>query len=1264
MRKKIGALAIALCMSASGIPSVAAEEETQCFGFEDGEENWSVSASNGRCISGIDNTVAKNGNSSYKFDFVAATDSAAELSQVTKEFDVEYGKALEIDASYLVSEEYRRIDGKNGGAFIKYSFADKYGFDISGSEYYYYIPMTDDIDVWKDVSIYALPTKDAVSMKLSIGMKTSTGRVNFDDISVRKIERSEMGTNPVQYSQATAEGLQEEYTTGFESSDTDYWKFTATSGDASAGIVKSDSHTGEACYRFQSYTDNKEASNNKVITNNKNGSFAFVVQPGIYELSWWYKIDKDYVRFNSNMGMSVAASVYNSDGSEVKNSGCKKTYLVTEADGEWKKSTYTIAVGENGERIRMNIGMRACKGTFKIDDICLKPIKLDTVTEPDLENYDGMTVRRIDDDSVYINIDTEESKQDNIMDYVVLGDEESESAHNFDPGKSAVGYGEMGDSYRRLYPGADPMWVTLKVNPDKMNYITVKLWGSERQNKQSQCLIFSDEYGSLNQLYGTNWGVWDYMYTEPSQRDSYFYATYRIPRSMTYGKTEVRFKIFHYGDYSAYSANGYADATEYSRQLYKIITHTDTKYDPMPDDKNGTTKRYDLGKIAVSPNGLSPYDYIINEMNASIEEVLKSQNYGPEWEEAVRTGRSPKEATGACLEGLNSMTHGSFENWKGIHYSKCIGSNGENIKGFRTAAMAYNREWSNYYHDPEIVDRAVAWLDYYVRAQGSDGAWQNATVQWIGGPDRKPSNLQMEAGERAIGEVFLELYEPIKEGGYLEQFMDDDLNPDTPMISRKQAYINMFCNASDFVFNKMDGLNRRTSVNQDLFCVVSGVNFERCLDKLDKSKRILTEEQMKVRMYEATGIIKAPHESIQISPKGLSMETHGHLQGAYDGNYGMHGASMAVDLAYLANDDKITQKALNAQNALSYFMETTQDADGNIAIRKEDNINTRNYKGPGRVEYAAWNNFSGAGLGSKASLRSFELFIEYGELYKSSLVNDRRLLYYMIKNMDCMGDAVKKASENYKTFADISGIEQEAAIVTLATKGIADGINNSNFAPTERIDEATFNRWCEKAFGENLLVKYNITMTRAQAANEIYYALLNGGVYITKFDLGSGIYFPNEPWNVDENGREQGYTFCDEIAESFAFKHEDRIIRGTMNWRSEYSSNAREDRNRAHATTSQVVRFHEMNDGYSSHGNAYMTSPLGLRRVDIAKYGRYIIIMNCSDEDKPVNIDFDSNAAKIKDIVSGEMLDVNSVKTMDALSTIILDTYETEGVAE
>ena len=1267
MLKRVTSSLIATVMLMSVLPVISHADNRRSFGFEENEDEWIINSTDGRTSSGYDRYTKHSGERSYRFEAPTSTALESEYASIAKSFDVSYGSAYKVGIFYLLSKDYSRLNGSKGGAVFTYTMYDRNNIEIPDSGYEYYIeqPSYDEDDPddipWQGNDFYIIPTRDTAYVKISVGLRAATGQVNFDDISFEQIDLKDVLSNPVSKDQISGGAARDSYFCGWESGEEslNWWGMTlGKAAVASCGPTDEDAHTGSSCYMMRADEMNVTADNNQILINNKyNGSY-FQVKPGVYQVSWWYKIDGPYLRASNSWGMSVNVSTYTIEGAENPTGKISKTYLSQEADQGWQKSEYNLTVPEGSNRIRINIGLRASTGTFKVDDLEITPLVNDMVSTPDLENYHGMTVRKLDQDGVFIDVRAQEALSDDVLDAVVFGNDESERAHNVEPGKSVTGYGGLGDTYRQLYPGDDKIWFTLKVDPEKMNYVTIKLWGSEFEKKEIKSLLINDEYDIMPIKYGTIWNVPDYMYDEPAQRNEYFYATCRLPVGMTHGKTEVKFYLSHYGAYSAYSANGYATANEFSRQIYKVVSHTDPRYMKMPDDKDGDTKRYDLGTIKVSPNGLSPYDYIVNEMNAGIEEILKSQNYGPQWEESVAAGRSPAGATGAVLEGTNSMNHGTWENWKNTHNAKCIGSNGESIKGFRAAAMAYNREWSNHYHDKEIVDRAVAWLDYYVRAQGSDGAWQNATYKtWIGGPDRMPGDLQMEAGERAIGEVLIELWEPISQGGYLDELMDDDMDPDTPMIPRRNAYATMYQKGTDFCVNVMQ---RRTSVNQDLFCVTSAASFQAALKKLDPSK-MMDQDYFKYWMYSGTGIVLAPHDSIQISPKGLSLETHGHLNGAYDGNYGPHGASIVADLAYITGDDKVKQKAINAMNAMSYFEETIQNHENYIGIRREYAINTRNYKGPGHIEYAAWNNFSAAGLGSKDAVRSMELFIEYGEVYLSSLVKDRRLLYYMIRNMDCMGDAVKKASEGYKTFADIKDIPQEAAIVTLAWKGIIEGVNESNFAPEEKIDEATFKRWLKNAFGNDYELQYNELMSRAQAAYEIYYRLLNNGVYITKFDLGSGVYLPNEPWNKDENGRQTEYVFSDEIAESFALYHNGEILRMTTNWRSEYNGGGYNDRCREKATTSQVMKFHEMNEKWSGDGNGYMISPLGLRRVDIAKYGPYVIIMNCSDENKSCSIKFNGDVDKAHDLVSGKMISMHDEITMPALSTIILDLRETEG---
>ena len=52
--------------------------------------------------------------------------------------------------------------------------------------------------------------------------------------------------------------------------------------------------------------------------------------------------------------------------------------------------------------------------------------------------------------------------------------------------------------------------------------------------------------------------------------------------------------------------------------------------------------------------------------------------------------------------------------------------------------------------------------------------------------------------------------------------------------------------------------------------------------------------------------------------------------------------------------------------------------------------------------------------------------------------------------------------------------------------------------------------------------------------------------------------------------------------------------------------------------------------------------------------------MNCSDQNKAVNVELNADVSRIHDIVSDTMMNVNDKITMPALSTIILDLNETE----
>ena len=1159
--KKITSLLTSVVMlaSAAAIPvySEPLDEVMYTNGFESADEALLLTGSNNSIVCGTTADAAADGVCSYSFSADSAVDNVSDGKEISKSFDVEYKKFYKVSVKYLV-KNYTRVNGTNGGAYIAYKVLNN---DGSTGEDYKYCIASEKIESgeWQDIEIYISPGKNAAKVRISLGLSAASGTVYFDDLTFSEIDKSLVGLNPVTRTQAGA-GAQDSYKTGFEDDDVDYWKYSVRSGDAEAGVSGDLAHSGSKSFKFYSVSQNRDPSNNTSISNNKSGEFMFVLEPGVYQISCWYNL-KDYKRFNNSHGATFGVSAY-SGGTELRGSGTSKTFDVLEdTGGEWKYYSFTFTLPEECDRIRMNIGFRCSTGTYAVDDIEVTPVLTGLTTNPDNEHFNGMTVKKADDDTVSVDIDYEQAISPAILDTIILGNEESEAAHNFEAGNSVAGYGGLGDTYRQLYPD-EPVWFEVKVDPEKMNYLTIKMWGSEFPQKDRQHLQITDEYGTFKQEYGTVWPDIDSMMHEQAQNDSYYYGTLRLPPQATKGKTSIKLKIWNVGNYNAYGATKYAAAPEYSRELFKIATHTEPEYIPQSDDKSGTEKRYDLTRTKVSPNGLSPYDFLINEMNKGVETVMARQNYGDTWNEMVAEGLSPVEATGAYMEDTNSLRHGTWENWcKNIHYNKCVGSNSESMKGIRVLSTAYNSTWSKYYHDDTLVDRCVSWLDYMVRAQGSNGGYNDANNKvWIGGPNRTESTNAINAGERTIGEVFLQLHTEMERLGYMDQLIDDDLDPNTPMITRAKAYENMFAGLSSYMF---EYISRRTSVNQDLFNIISGEAAEECLQILNPS-RCRDKDTMKWWWYTATGLMVAPHDSIQFSPKGLSLETHGHLNGAYDGNYGMHGASMSADLAMLTGDENIKKRAVSAANALTYFQETITDSEGYVAIRKEDAINTRNTYTPGRVEYTAWNNFNAIYFGSKDAIRELELYIQYGEIYRAPIATDSQDLYYVMQMFNIMGDKIKAASEGYKTFADISGIEEEGAIVTLAWKGIIDGVTDLTFKPDERIDEETFKRWLNNAFGNTTEIPYSILYTRAEAARIILQRIYDKGVDIGRFDLGSGICLPNEPWVHDD------YVYNDEIAESYAWKlHDNEIFRCTMNWRSEYSSST--ERSRAVATTSEVL---------------------------------------------------------------------------------------------
>jgi hypothetical protein len=180
-----------------------------------------------------------------------------------------------------------------------------------------------------------------------------------------------------------------------------------------------------------------------------------------------------------------------------------------------------------------------------------------------------------------------------ILDNLQLGDSASEQAHQMQDASSEVIKGGLNEPARQLQPLGSTNWeggnvsFSMKVNPKKQNYFTVKLWGSDL-NKNVLILFCEGKQvgyrhlGDIDVLYPAN--------GEPPLSGRFFYITTPLPLAMTTGKTDVRLQIRATGPIYGYAPTWdkyQKPMTEPSCGIYRVYTHTDTCFVPPPEEKQG-----------------------------------------------------------------------------------------------------------------------------------------------------------------------------------------------------------------------------------------------------------------------------------------------------------------------------------------------------------------------------------------------------------------------------------------------------------------------------------------------------------------------------------------------------------------------------------------------------------------------------------------------------------------------------------------------------
>ncbi len=550
-----------------------------------------------------------------------------------------------------------------------------------------------------------------------------------------------------------------------------------------------------------------------------------------------------------------------------------------------------------------------------------------------------------------------------IIDQIQFGNFFSESIqHTCTFVNAPVITGGLNQSARKL--GTDgSITFAIACNPTAQNYITVKLWGSDTVTAR-QYLYLYDPVNRIGNYETLNSEI---MFWHDVQRGfvgRFVYSTYPIPIALTAGKTSVTLKL--------------ADA---QLGIYKVYTHLDPFFEP-PGETQGIA--VNLGQPAPSPNGMTQLQFARYQAQIALDEVLKWQKYGPDWDAKVAQGNAPAMFTGAVTYyGRGGQDTWTKDEWKADIYTRFTTSNLSALTALRSYAIAYHSNWSSEYQNPEMINRVLKALEFFRIAQGANGGfWNPWNVPWVGGPDRKNAGNPLDGfGTHALADAFLMLQNEITPA-MLSVTFDDDDNPATPPVTREAAFIELFKGIRDFCIN----VSRGHATNQDDAQVYAAFKANECL-KILAPAQVWSDSVIKDYVYQALGLTynTVYDGSRWFSLKGMALEGHGIINGGYCGNYSASPMRFMGNFASVINDPQIDVHISKYVEAFSMYCFPQNDDNGYAGLANEMVVNYRPNRYPGNQfpteNYIPGLYYAAAVLGDQSALRMLNLYVNNGRVF-------------------------------------------------------------------------------------------------------------------------------------------------------------------------------------------------------------------------------------------------------------------------------------------
>ena len=213
------------------------------------------------------------------------------------------------------------------------------------------------------------------------------------------------------------------------------------------------------------------------------------------------------------------------------------------------------------------------------------------------------------------------------LDSIAFGVAASEAGHGLQVTRSELITNRLGDAARVLLPAGEPAWAggrlafTLAVDPEKQNYATARLWGSDAT--VNQLILFCDGkqigYRHLGDI-----DLLDIGGGAAAFPGRFIYRTTPLPLALTRGKTNLNFEIRSGGPtwpYGSTFAQFQKPMISPSRGIYKFYTHTDGFFSPPENEKQGAALQN--VPVRTSP-GAEVLEKLKARVNGEVNSLLKS----------------------------------------------------------------------------------------------------------------------------------------------------------------------------------------------------------------------------------------------------------------------------------------------------------------------------------------------------------------------------------------------------------------------------------------------------------------------------------------------------------------------------------------------------------------------------------------------------------------------------------------------------------------